>query len=69
MRLDLIPVPPALFGLDQVARLSEVGHDPMGSALGDAQAGRNVAQAHVGVVGDAQQRPSVVGQEIPGSHN
>ena len=69
MGLDLVAVPPAVFRLDEVARFGEVGHDPVGSALGDAEARRNVANAHIGVVGNAQQGPPVVGQEIPGSHN
>jgi hypothetical protein len=69
VRLDLVAIPPAVLGLDQVAGGGEVGHDPVSSALGDAQAGRNVANAHVGVVGNAEQCPSVVGQEIPSSHN
>jgi hypothetical protein len=41
----------------------------VGSALRDAEAGRNVANADVGLVGDAQQCPPVVGEEVPGRHN
>jgi len=65
MRLDLIPVPPALFGLDQVTGDGEVGHDPVGSALRDAQGLRNVPNADLWIIGDAQQSPSVIGQEVP----
>ena len=45
MRLDLVPVPPALFRLDQVAGGGQVGHDPVGSALRDAQGLRDVPNA------------------------
>ena len=69
MRLDLIPVPPALFGLDQVTGDGQVGHNPMSSAFRDAQALRNVADADLWIVGDAEQGPSVIRQEVPGCHN
>jgi hypothetical protein len=38
------------------------------AALGDAQAGRDVAQPHARVAGDAQQDPGMAGQEIPALH-
>ena len=40
----------------------------VGGALGDAYSGRDVAQSHARVVGDAQQHPGVVGQEAPVRH-
>ena len=43
VRLDLVAIPPAVLGLDEVARDGEVGHDPVRSALRDVQAGRNIA--------------------------
>jgi hypothetical protein len=54
--------------LDDVAGCGQVGDDAVGAALGDAQAGREVAQPHARVVGDAQQHPGVVGQEAPVRH-
>jgi hypothetical protein len=69
MRLNLVSVPPALLGLDQVTGDGQVGHDPMSSALRDAQGLRNVADADLWIMGDAKQGPSVIRQEIPGGHN
>src|SRR6266852_2550077 len=43
--------------------------DAVGGALGDAQAGRDVAHAHPRVVCDARQLPGVVGQEGPARHH
>jgi hypothetical protein len=51
--------------LDEVAGCGQVGDDAVGAALGDVQAGGDVAQAHARVVGDAQQNSGVVGQEAP----
>jgi len=69
MRLDLVPVPPALLRLDQVTGDGEVSHDPVGSALRDAQGHRNVPHADRWIIGDAEQSPSVIGQEVPSRHN
>ena len=66
--LDLMAVAAAGFPLHQVAALGRVGDDAVGAAFGDAQAGREVAQPHARVVGDAQQDPGVVGQEISARH-
>src|SRR5450755_355635 len=66
--LDLVAVAAAVLMPEHVARLGEIGHDAVGSALGDAQAGRDVAQPHVRVLGDTQQHPGVVGQESPVRH-
>src|SRR5690349_6127579 len=40
----------------------------VGGALGDAHSGRDVAQSHARVVGDAQRHPGVAGQEAPVRH-
>jgi hypothetical protein len=69
MRLDLVPVPPALLRLDQVASGGQVGHDPVGSALSDAEGLRDVPNADLWIIGDAEQCPSVIGQEVPSRHN
>ena len=65
VRLDLVAVAAAVLLLDEVAGCGQVGDDGVGAALGDVQAGGDVAQARARVVGDAQQRPGVVGQETP----
>jgi hypothetical protein len=69
VRLDLVAVAAAFLLLDHVAGLGQVGDDAVGAALGDAQADRDVAQAHPRVVCDAQQHPGVVGQEGPVGHH
>ena len=66
--LDLVAVAAAVLVLDDVAGLGEVGDDAVGGALGDADSGRDVAQPHARVAGDAQQHPGVVGQEAPVRH-
>ena len=66
--LDLVAVAAAVLLLDDVPGLGEIGDDAVGGALGDARPGRDVAQPHARVVGDAQQHPGVVGQEAPLRH-
>jgi hypothetical protein len=63
--LDPVAVAAAVFVLDDVSGLGEVGEDAVGGALGDACSGRDVAQPYARVVGDAQQDPGVVGEEAP----
>jgi hypothetical protein len=63
--LNLVAVAAAVLLRDHVAGLGEVGNDAVGAAIGDAQAGRDVAQSRARVVGDVQQDPGVVGQEAP----
>ena len=53
---------------DHVAGLGQVGDDAVGAALGNAQAGRDIAQPRARVVCDVQQDPSVVGKEAPARH-
>jgi len=65
VRLDVIPVAAAVLLLDHVAGLDQVGDDAERAALGDVQAGRDVAQAHPGVMSHAQQHPRVISQEGP----
>jgi AcrR family transcriptional regulator len=66
--LDLVAVAAPVLPRDHVAGLGQVGDDAVRSALGDAQAGRDVAQSRARVVGDVQQDPGVVGQETPLRH-
>ena len=65
---DLVAVAAAVFVLGDVFGLDEIGDDAVGGALGDARPGRDVAQPHARVVGDAQQHPGVVGQATPVGH-
>ena len=53
VRLDLVAVTAAVLLLDEVAGCGQVGDDAVGAALGDVDAGGDVAQAHARVVGDA----------------
>jgi hypothetical protein len=68
VRLDLVAVAAAVLVLDDVPGLGEIGDDAVGGALGDARPGRDVAQPHALVVGNAQQHPGVIGQEAPVRH-
>jgi hypothetical protein len=63
--LDLVTVAAAVFLPDGVAGRGQVADDAVGAALGDAHRGRDVAQPHARVMGDAQQDPAVLGQEAP----
>lgn len=67
-RLDLVVVPTTVLLLQDVARFAEVGHDPVGGALGDVEGGSEVPEPGVGPAGDEDQGPSVVGQEAPVPH-
>jgi len=58
VRLDVVAVAAAVLLLDHVAGLGQVRDDAEGAAFSDVQAGRDVAQAHPGVMGDAQQDPA-----------
>src|ERR1700683_1415638 len=69
VRLDLVAVAAAVLLLDHVAGLGQLGDDAVSAALGDAQAGRDVAQPRAGVVCDAHQHPGVAGQEAPVRHD
>ena len=64
--LDLVAVAAAVFVLDDVFGLGEIGDDAVCGGAGDARPGRDVAQSHARVVGDAQQHLGVVSQEAPG---
>jgi hypothetical protein len=60
--LDLVTVAVAVFLPDGVAGRGQVANDAVGAALGDAHRGRDVAQPHARVMGDARQeaRPCLV---------
>jgi hypothetical protein len=46
--LDLVAVAAAVFVLDDVPGLGEIGDDAVGGGPGDARPGRDVAQPHAG---------------------
>src|SRR5580698_5144794 len=68
MHLDLVVVAAAVLALVEVARRGQVADDAEGAPLGDAQAGRDVAEPHPRVVREEQQHASVVTQEAPAAH-
>jgi hypothetical protein len=66
--LDLVTVAAAVLLCDHVASLGQVGDDPVGAALGNAQSRSDVTQSRARVAGNVQQDPGVVGQEAPVRH-
>jgi hypothetical protein len=66
--LHLITVTPAFPLLDHVARLGQIGDDGKRMPLGDIQFHPDVTQSDIGVAGDAEQSPTVVGKEAPLGH-
>jgi hypothetical protein len=68
MGLDLVAIPPTVLLLDDIAGLGEVGDDPVSVPLGDGKTGGDVAQPYLWVVRDAQEGPTVGGEEVPLSH-
>src|SRR5690349_291444 len=68
VRLDVVAVAAAVLLLGHVPGLDQAGDDAEGAALGDVQAGRDVAQAYPGVMRDQQQNPRMGGQEGPARH-
>jgi hypothetical protein len=61
----LVVVAPALALAPHVALFDQLGEDLVGAALGDADRVGDVAQAHPGVVCDAEENVGVVGEEVP----
>src|SRR5580704_15920369 len=68
VRLDMVAVPAAVLLLDHVTALDQARDDAERAAFRDIQAGRDVAQAHPGVMSHAQEYPGVVSQEGPARH-
>ena len=65
---DLVAVAPAVAAFDDISGGDEVRDDPERAPLGDFEGRRDLAQAHPGVPSDAEQRPGVVGEEVPVAH-
>ncbi len=68
MALNLIAVATTFSPLDDVTGVGQVRDDRVGVPLGDAEFGRDLAEANLGVLGDAEQGPSVVGEKAPMNH-
>jgi hypothetical protein len=71
--LKLVAASPPISFLDDVARFGEVSDDSKGASFRDTERGTDVPQPDPGIVGDAKQDSSVIGQEaprsgIPGTH-
>jgi hypothetical protein len=66
--LDLIAITATRSLLDEITGIGEIGDDGVSMSVGDAEVGRDVAQAYVGIMGDAKQSPPVVGEEAPVGH-
>jgi hypothetical protein len=62
---DLVAVPPAVSLAQHVALVDELGEDPVGGPLGDADRGGDVAKADPGIIGDAGEDVGVVCQKVP----
>jgi hypothetical protein len=65
LRLDLVAVPPALSLAQDVALFDQLGQNPVGSTLGDANSSGNVAQADARVMSHTYKDVGVVGQKVP----
>ena len=65
LRPHLVVVAPALALAHQVALVDQLGDDPVGGSLGDADGGRDVAQANAGVASDTDEHMGVIGEEVP----
>ncbi len=63
--VDDVAVPAAMSLAFDVARLDEVSQDALRGSEGDADSVGDVAQANIGVAGDAEQHLRVVGDELP----
>src|SRR3984957_12672714 len=66
--LDLVSIPATLLEFHHVSAFRQVRDDSEGPALRDVEGGCDVPEAHVGIAGDAQQCPTVIGQKVPGRH-
>src|SRR5207244_10703008 len=63
--LDRVAVAPAVSLAGEVARCLELGDDAVGGALGDPDPLADLPQGQPGLIRDAEQQLTVVGQERP----
>jgi len=68
VRLNLVAVTAAVLVLDHVPGRGQVRDDAVRTALGNTHGGGDIAQSGARILGDAQQDPSVIGQEAPALH-
>jgi hypothetical protein len=66
--LHPIPVAPPVLFLDHVPGLREIVDEIKGPPFCDSQARGEVAQAHIRVIGEAQQDPPVIGKKTQCGH-
>jgi hypothetical protein len=59
-----VGVAPSLPDAGHVARIGQVGDDPLRGTLGDADRRADLADTDLRIVGDAQQSQSVIGEEL-----
>ena len=69
MLLHDVAIAAAFAFLQHVAGPGEVVDNGVRAALGDPEQIRDIAQAHPGIMRDAQQCPPVIGQESPLGHH
>jgi hypothetical protein len=69
MLLYLIAIPTTILLLEDVAGFIQIIDDSVRASFGNTERLRDVAQSDVRVVGDAQERTTVVGKEGPGLHD
>lgn len=66
--LYLVAVATTLALFDDVAAFGQIADDGVRAALGDTQFSGDVAQPHVGIMGDAQESSAVVAEKGPSKH-
>lgn len=65
---DLVAVSPAPALAQHVPLFDQLGHDPVGGALGDPNRRGDIAQADARVMSDADEDMGVIREEVPASH-
>src|SRR5436190_19514067 len=68
LRYHLVAISSPFSLAEDVALFDQLGDDPVGGPLGDADRGRDVAQADAGVRRDASKDVRVVRQEVPAGY-
>jgi len=66
--LHLIAIPATVSLLDDITGIGQISHDGVRVSLGNAELRGQISQADVRILRDAEQRPTVVGEEAPISH-
>jgi hypothetical protein len=65
---DRVAIAPSHSLSIQISRLHQIGHYPLSRAFGYLHIRGDVPHAHTWVLGDAQQREAVIGEELEGAH-